>query len=268
MSAVEERLRSMSEKSEKSEKKWECDQGNLAEQLSFVAVDLETTGLDPKKDRIIEIGAIRVENGDVAGEYQQLVNPGCPIPDFVSDLTGITDEMVEKAPMIGEVLDEFLKFCGELPIVGHQVMFDYRFLKRATVNQGESFERNGIDTLALCRAFMPVEEKKNLAVACAFFGIERERAHRACSDAWDTVRLYTKIARRFGQNKPELFVPKPLIYKVKRDQPASEKQKEDLRYFIKYHKISLPVRFEELSRSEASRLHDQLILQYGRIVKK
>ena len=151
----------MSEKSEKSEKKWECDQGNLAEQLSFVAVDLETTGLDPKKDRIIEIGAIRVENGEVAGEYQQLVNPGCPIPDFVSDLTGITDEMVEKAPMIGEVLDEFLKFCGELPIVGHQVMFDYRFLKRATVNQGESFERNGIDTLALCRAFMPVEEKKN-----------------------------------------------------------------------------------------------------------
>ena len=161
----------MSEKSEKSEKKWECDQcdqGNLAEQLSFVAVDLETTGLDPKKDRIIEIGAIRVENGEVAGEYQQLVNPGCPIPDFVSDLTGITDEMVEKAPLIGEVLDEFLKFCGELPIVGHQVMFDYRFLKRATVNQGESFERNGIDTLALCRAFMPVEERKNLAVACAF----------------------------------------------------------------------------------------------------
>ena len=158
----------MSEKSEKSEKKWECDQGNLAEQLSFVAVDLETTGLDPKKDRIIEIGAIRVENGEVAGEYQQLVNPGCPIPDFVSDLTGITDEMVEKAPMIGEVLDEFLKFCGELPIVGHQVMFDYRFLKRATVNQGESFERNGIDTLALCRAFMPVEEKPSCRL-CVFW---------------------------------------------------------------------------------------------------
>lgn len=250
-----------------SERVWRLLDGP-AELLNFVAVDLETTGLDPKKDRIMEIGAVRVEDGQVTGEYQQLVNPGCPISDLVSGLTGITDEMVRMAPSIGEVLGEFLSFCKMLPIVGHQVMFDYRFLKRAAVNQGESFERSGMDTLALCRAFMPAQEKKNLAAACAFFAIERDQAHRACSDAWDAARLYTRLARSFAGKRPELFVPKPLIYKVKRDQPASEKQKEDLRYFIKYHKISLPVRLEELSRSEASRLQDQLILKYGRIRQK
>lgn len=233
--------------------------------LSFVAVDLETTGLDPKRDHIIEIGAVRVEHGQIAGRYQQFVNPGCPVSDVAADLTGITDEMVQDAPLIGEIWGEFREFCGELPIVGHQINFDYRFLKRAAVNQGETFEKSGIDTLELCRAFMPAEEKKNLTAACAYFGIEREQAHRAESDAWDAGRLYAEMAVRFGRAQAERFAPKPLIYKIKRDQPASEKQKEDLRYFIKYHKISLPVRFETLSRSEASRLRDQLILQYGRI---
>ena len=267
MNAAEERLRLMSEKDWKLAENPEAleDLQTLGIPLSFAAVDLETTGLDPKRDHIIEIGAVRVEQGQIAGRYQQLVNPGCPISGVTADLTGITDEMVQDAPLIGEIWQEFREFCGELPIVGHQVNFDYRFLKRAAVNQGESFERSGIDTLELCRAFMPAEEKKNLTAACAYFGIEREQAHRAQSDAQDAGRLYAEMAVRFGRMQAERFAPKPLIYKIKRDQPASEKQKEDLRYFIKYHKISLPVRVEELSRSEASRLRDRLILQYGRI---
>lgn len=267
MSAVEERLRLMSEKDWKLVEKPEDLEAlqNSEIPLSFVALDLETTGLDPKCDHIMEIGAVRVEQGKIAGRYQQFVNPGCPVSSVIADLTGITDEMVKDAPFIGEIWREFQEFCGEFPIVGHQVNFDYRFLKRAAVNQGESFERSGIDTLELCRAFMPAEEKKNLTAACTYFGIEREQAHRAQSDAWDAGRLYAEMAVRFGRTQADRFAPKPLIYKIKRDQPASEKQKQDLRYFIKYHKISLPVRFEKLSRREASRLYDQLILQYGRI---
>lgn len=234
-------------------------------QESYIAIDLETTGLNPKQDRILEIGAIRVQDGIETGQYHTLVDPHCEISERVVELTGITGELVEGAPDIGDIIAEVREFCGELPLLGHNIMFDFSFLKQAAVNQGIGWETWGIDTLKLCRKFMPEEEKKNLQAACRFFDMEQEQAHRALGDARDAHRLYQILKQRFGAASSEAFEGYALHYKVKRAQPASKKQKEDLRYLVKYHKIKLPVQIDSLSRSEASRLKDQIISQYGRI---
>lgn len=231
----------------------------------YVAVDLETTGLEPKKDKIIEIGALRVVDGRVEGIYEAFVNPYRKLSEQVKSLTGIQDGELEPAPGIEEVLEEFLAFAGDLPLLGHHVIFDYSFLKRAAVNKGCSFERMGIDTLKLARRFMPEEEKKNLGNACAYFGIRQENRHRALEDAKAAHRLYQEMFKRQGREAFEAFCPKPLIYKVKREQPASKRQKEHLQDLLKYHKISLTAQIDHLSRNEISRITDKIIAQYGRI---
>lgn len=235
---------------------------------TYIALDLETTGLNPKRDRIIEIGAVRVEDGAEQGIFHQMVNPHRKLEERITELTGITDEMVEDAPDIGDIIGPFLDFCGELPLLGHHIIFDYSFLKQAAVNAGIDFQRDGIDTLKLCRLFMPAGEKKNLEAACAWYQVKWQGAHRALGDARDADALYRQTVLCHGEENPAAFVPKPLIYKVKREQPASKKQKEDLRYLLKYHKIDLPVQIEHLSRSEASRYTDKIISQYGRIQKQ
>ena len=234
----------------------------------YAAVDIETTGLDPKQDKIIEIGAVRVERGLICGQFSTFVNPRRKLEPRIEELTGITDAMVSGAPDIGEVIGQVMDFCGGLPILGHHVIFDYSFLKRAAVNSGLSFEKNGIDTLALCRRFMPEEEKKNLSSACRYFGVEPQTAHRALSDAVSAHLLYQAMFRHHFSESPDLFLGKTLIYKVKKEQPASKKQKEVLRDLLKYHKINLTVQIDYLSRNEISRITDKIIAQYGRIKKR
>ncbi len=231
--------------------------------MDYIAIDLETTGLDAKRDKIIEVGAIRVQEGMETARYHSLINPHRKLESRVQELTGIRDEMVEAAPDIGDIIAGIVDFCEGLPLLGHHVIFDYGFLKRAAVNHGIAFEKSGIDTLKLCRRLMPEGESKSLAAACAFFKIERKGAHRALEDAEDAHRLYQALMRRFLDRK-EIFAAEPMIYKVKKEQPASKKQKEDLRYLLKYHKIDVPVEIDYLSRNEASRLKDQIISQYGR----
>ncbi len=234
---------------------------------TYTAVDVETTGLDPKTERLLEIGAIRVENGEETGVFSCLINPRREISPRITELTGITGEMVRDCPESGQVIGEFLDFCRG-PILGHHVIFDYSFLKRAAVNRGLSFEREGIDTLQLCRRFMPEEEKKNLAAACGYFGVELEKAHRAVSDARAAHLLYRKMWDLFGGENGEAFLPRRLEYKVKREQPASKRQKELLRDLLKYHKITLSAQMDDLSRNEISRITDKIISQYGRIQQK
>lgn len=232
---------------------------------SYVAVDLETTGLDPKRDKIIEIGAVRIEDGKAVGDFESFVNPYRLLKEETMALTGIADRDVEDARGLEEILPEFLAFAGELPILGHNILFDYSFLKRAAVNTGREFEREGIDTLALARLFMPQEEKKNLKAACQWFGVTQKESHRAMADAAAAHRLYQAMKERYGGEKPEAFSAKNLIYKVKKEQPASKRQKEHLQDLVKYHKISLTVQIDHLSRNEISRITDKIIAQYGRI---
>lgn len=232
----------------------------------YIALDLETTGLSPKMDKIIEIGAVRIRDGEIDSEFSCLVNPGRELEEGVSSLTGITGAMLAKAPAINLVIGDFLNFCKDDLLLGHQILFDYSFIKRAAVNSGHSFERQGIDTLHLCRLLMPEGEKKNLAAACHFFGIDDFSSHRALPDAIASHLLFQKLTEGFGDSRPEVFLEKPLNYKVKKEQPATKRQKEHLRDLIKYHRICVSVQIDSLSRNEISRMTDKIISQYGRIV--
>lgn len=229
---------------------------------SYIAVDLETTGLNPKTEKIIEIGALRVICGKEAAQFHQLVNPRRKLPPDIIKLTGITDEMVEECPGIEEIIEEFIQFCGDLPLLGHHVLFDYSFLKRAAVNQGILWEKDGIDTLTLCRAFMPEALSKTLGEACRFYHVETGTSHRAVSDANSAHLLYQAMKRTLGEEALEAASPKRLIYKVKKEQPASKRQKERLQELLKYHKIEAPVQIEYLTRNEASRLTDKILSEY------
>ena len=130
------------------------------------------------------------------------------------------------------------------------------------------FEKQGIDTLKLCRKFMPEAEKKNLSSACAYYGVDLTGAHRASHDALATHELYQRLTAAYGEAAEEDFLPKPLIYKIKREQPATKRQKDVLRELLKYHKIRVTVQIDHLSRNEISRLTDKIILQYGRMSKR
>lgn len=232
---------------------------------SYVAIDIETTGLDPKTDKIIEIAAVLVRDGAAVEEKSALVNPKRELTDRIRELTGIQDSMLEHAPGIEEVIGEFVQFGQGLPLLGHNILFDYRFLKQAAVNQKLAYERSGIDTLYLCRKFMPAEEKKNLGNACTYFQVDLTAAHRALADAYGAHGLYQRLADLYGREYVEVFSPKTLIYKAKREQPASKRQKEVLHELIKYHRIDITAQIDDLSRSEVSRLTDKIISQYGKI---
>ena len=141
---------------------------------SYVALDLETTGIGARHEKITEIGMVKVIDGEAVDTYHTMVNPHREIPERIVELTGITDDMVKDAPGIDEILDEVLNFTGELPLLGHQIIFDYGFLVQAAVNQKRKFEKYGVDTLKLCRYLMPGAEKKNLGAACAYFGVHQD----------------------------------------------------------------------------------------------
>lgn len=234
---------------------------------SYVAVDLETTGIGAKKERITEIGMVKVADGEVLATYHTLVNPHRKIPENIVELTGITDEMVKDAPGIENVIGTVIAFCEGFPLLGHQVLFDYGFLVQAAVNQRLQFQKDGIDTLKLCRHFIPPDQKKNLGAACAYFDIHPDTAHRALSDAMAAHLLYETMKNRFGAERGELFEAKVLQYKAKKEKPASKRQKQHLQDLIKYHRIDITVQIDHMSGNEISRMIDKIIFNYGRIPK-
>ena len=232
---------------------------------SYVALDLETTGIGARHEKITEIGMVKVIDGEAVDTYHTMVNPHREIPERIVELTGITDDMVKDAPGIDEILDEVLNFTEDLPLLGHQIIFDYGFLVQAAVNQKRKFEKYGVDTLKLCRYLMPGAEKKNLGAACAYFGVHQDTVHRALSDAYAAHDLYQGLKRRFGKERPELFAAKMLRYKAKKERTASKRQKEHLQDLLKYHRIDITVEIDHMSGNEISRMIDKIIFQYGRI---
>lgn len=228
----------------------------------YVCVDLETTGLNPKSDKIIEIGAVRVAGGQVEETFSALVYPGRELSEHVTELTGICQKDLEGAPGIGEVLPEFLEFAGKLPLLGHNILFDYSFLKRAAVNARLTFERDGVDTLKLSRKFLPELPSRRLADLCAFYGIEM-RAHRALEDARATHRLYEKLCELYFMDHEADFASAALVYKVKREGPATKPQKERLARLLIQHEIIPDYDIEMLTKNEASRLIDRILASYA-----
>lgn len=234
---------------------------------NYVAVDLEMTGLNAKRDSILEIGAVRVKNKQVEAEYQALIHPHLELSEEVIALTGITNEMAAGGREMDEVFPEIMEFFGDSPLLGHNVMFDYGFLKQAAINRNTLFERQGIDTLKIARKVLPPDEKKTLQALCGRFGIVCGHRHRALDDALAAMELYELLEAEYETAQPELFVPFPLVYKTKKQQPATNRQKNHLKQLADYHRIVLNVSWETLTKNEASRQIDRLISQYGRIPK-
>lgn len=237
---------------------------------TYVSIDLETTGLNPKRDRIIEIGAIRVEQGEITGEFSTFVNPGRRLEERIIELTGIREEDLEGAPELDEVFPELLEFMGDLPLLGHRILFDYSFLKKAAVDRKLKFERSAVDTLQIARKYLPELPHRNLEYLCRYYEIPHH-AHRALEDAKATDQLFRKLTELFYEEenpgqaaKNTVFVPQPLQFRVKRDTPATKPQKEWLYRLQEQHKITLEVDVEKLTRSEAGRLVDKILAKYGR----
>ncbi len=227
----------------------------------YTVLDLETTGLDPKKDKIIEIGAVRVRDGIAVATYEQMVQPGRELGERVTQITGITQEMLEGAPYIEEVLPEFLDFLGEDVLVGHRILFDYSFAKKAAVNAKYTFEKQGIDTLKLARVCLPELPSKRLSDLCVYYNITYQ-AHRASQDACATHELYQNLCENYAYAREA--APEKLHYAVKKEGPITPAQKERLKRMEAFYQVSLPYEIDKLTKNEASRIMDQLISRYGR----
>lgn len=236
----------------------------MKKQENYVCIDLETTGLNPKTDKIIEIGAVRVEKGTLVEIFETFVNPACRLREQITELTGITDETLRKAPEIVEVLPKLLMFLREDALLGHSVLFDYSFLKKAAVNNRIRFERQGIDTLKIARRFLQDLPSRSLDALCAHYEIPHQ-AHRALADAKATCILYDRLWEDFGEREENtVFAPVMLQYQVKRETPATPAQKERLYKLLIKHKIEVEYEVDKLTRSEASRYTDRILATYGR----
>lgn len=232
---------------------------------TYIALDLETTGLSPSADRILEIGAVKVVGGQIAETYETLVNPGRKIEKRIEELTGITDEMAAGGMNTKEAVTGLVEFCGNLPILGHNIIFDYGFVKQNAINLNLAFEKEGIDTLKIARKLFPEMEHRSLQALCGYYGICPREAHRAASDALSAMELYKRMQAQFPDSPEELFAPKALIYKARKQSPITPAQKGYLNDLIKYHKITLDKSADSLTKNEASRIIDRIILEYGRI---
>ena len=157
--------------------------------IPIVSLDLETTGLDPHKDAIIEIGAVRFTGNRTDDEFTTLINPGRHIPEFITGLTGINDEMVRQAPLIRDVIDELVEFIGDSPILGHNIQFDLSFLRKFKL-----FELNEtIDTYDLASVMMPSASRYNLGALGRQIGIPLPASHRGLDDARLTAAVFQKL---------------------------------------------------------------------------
>ncbi len=233
----------------------------------YVSIDLEMSGLSPVKDRIIEIAALRVEQGKVTGRFETLVNPNIPIREHISEITGIREEMLRQSPKIHEVMPEFIGFLGDDVLLGHSVGFDFNFIMQSCFDLGieDVFAREwyGMDTLLIARKHLGTETEKNLDKLCKYYGIEEKEHHRAGSDAEAAAHLYEKLCGIY--EKDGEFEPVRLCYKPKKQTMIAAKQVRFLEKLVRYHGLEQDRDFSKLTQREGSRLADMIISKYGKI---
>ncbi len=168
---------------------------------TYVALDLETTGLDAKHDAIIEVAAVKFRDDEVLDTFSTFVNPGRPIPLQITELTGIRDADVANAPNLHEVLSRLARFVGQCSIVGHSVEFDLGFLRC----HSHPFENELLDTFELAGVLIPNVERYSLGELAGALGIELKQPHRALDDAQATHRLFCALLRRAAALPPRLL---------------------------------------------------------------
>ncbi len=163
---------------------------------TFVSIDVEATGVDPSKSEIIEIACVRVEGGVITERFSNLIYPGYPLPQRITDLTGITNAMLVGKPKMEEVLPKFLKFVGDSVIVAHRVEKDIAFIdKYYRQLYGKRFRHPHICTLNLAKNILPDLRKYSLKDLADYFGIEYRRIHRAMDDAQTTALVFLELLK-------------------------------------------------------------------------
>ena len=160
---------------------------------AFVVLDVEPTGLNTRTDEIIEIGAVRIENGVEVAEFSELINPGRPVPERVVEITGITSAMLRDKRTLKEVMPEFAEFCKGAVLVAHNADFDMAFFRRAFRQAGLPFDFATLDTLALVRSQFPQLKSHKLGSMCKQLGISLVNAHRAVHDARATGLMLVRV---------------------------------------------------------------------------
>ncbi|MFH1053096.1 MAG: exonuclease domain-containing protein [Candidatus Woesearchaeota archaeon] len=170
--------------------------GGTINKKTYVVVDIETTGLSPYFHKITEIAALKMRNHKILDEFHSLVNPKTHIPRFITNLTGINDEMVRDAPTINKVILHFNDFLSDKPFVAHNALFDFGFLDQASRKNLKTYMTNDvICTCILARRLLPDLPRKNMAYVCSHFNITNEKAHRAMGDAAATSKILSRFIR-------------------------------------------------------------------------
>ncbi len=232
----------------------------------YVVLDIETTGTHPLRSDIIEIGAVYIENHKVKKTFNELICPNEVITPYITSITGITNEMVRDKRKIEEVLPEFIEFCEQVPLVGHNIiLFDYRMLKVKADKLKLAFERELLDTLTISRKMLEALPSRKLGDLCQYYNISLEHAHRAYDDAFATYNLYEKLIDDFYHIDASLFKPSTVEYEQQKVTPLTAKQKNYVLKLCAWHNLEKIEGLDELTKSEASRLIDKIISQYGRM---
>ncbi len=161
----------------------------------LIFLDTETTGVDPSRDHIIEVAAIRWENGKITGRYESLVNPRIPLPYEITLLTGIKNEDVKDAPLFADIKKEVLEFSANLPIVGHNIAFDTAFLR----SHHADLKNPEIDTISLARILLHKESSYALEVLMKKYGLTLRESHRAMVDCETTVEFFEFLLWKIGE---------------------------------------------------------------------
>lgn len=173
----------------------------LAPNAPFVVLDTETTGLDHKTEKLIELAAVKIIDGEIAETFHTLVNPQKPIRRSSFLIHGIPDEAVAEAPTIEEVLPKFLEFMGDLPYVAHSALFDYSFINEPhkAMFEGKRFLNHRIDTFEMYRSVFPDDPSHGLSSLLARFNFDSHVSHRALDDAMCLAKVYPLLRKLYEQ---------------------------------------------------------------------
>ena len=167
---------------------------------TFICFDIETTGLSPLRDKITEIGAVKVVNGEITDVFTTFANPEMPIPAKITELTGITDDMVKDAPLQREAVTAFLEFAGDNVLVAHNAPFDTSFIRKACENMGREYDYTSIDTVAIARAILPDIKNVKLDTVADYLRLGSFNHHRATDDAEILAKIFISLCSRLGDD--------------------------------------------------------------------
>lgn len=160
---------------------------------NYIVLDLETTGLSPKYDEIIEISALKIANDEIVSEFSTLINPNYEIDEFITELTGITNKMLLDAPKFDSIANELIEFLQNETIVGHNVNFDINFLYDNLLELNHTLTNDFIDTLRISRKLNPNMKHHRLCDLIELYNIDVDRQHRALDDCKSTYLIYNKL---------------------------------------------------------------------------